>query len=538
MSRRIGVVAGLALGLVAALPAWAAQEALVLRQRAEQLAAQDRCEEALPRAQRARELEPGDARAALLAGRCQLRLGLYQDAIASLHTARELDPKLSGVSTDLAQCHYHLDQFSEANAELAKAEQENPDDARMHLYRGLLLLREAKQVEAAEAFDRASSLDPSLAGAAALYSGRSWEGAHERDKAAAALERARLAEPGSEWAKEAERELERLDEPYKRHVWGRARVGVEYDDNVPRRFDGSIDPLTGSNFGLPDTGKDHDVRIVFDGDVGGELLRDPDRSLGVVGGYRGNVHTQRFNQFDLQNPWISAWYDERLGEDTWLRLQPFGGYAWLEKDPFVIHGGGQATVSHAFSEQLVGRVFTRANVNDYLFRILPDPVLTVLSPALGADARRRRNRDGTQYTLGTEGSYEFASTLTRLTLGTAYEPYAAEGKDWDRNGYRGWAVLRQPLPLPIDVRFDVYGSFAYHDYDHRSSFLPANLYVFGQGPDRLDRIWEVQTDLTWDVTQWLALSARWNYIDNYSNTDVFDFDRHLVGGYLTVFLDN
>src|SRR5262245_6168857 len=97
----------LAIG-VAALPAFAADEGPVLRQRAEQLAGAGRCEEALPRARRARELAPGDARAALVEGRCLLRLGQYRESLAPLTKARELDPSLTGVSTDLAQAHYHL----------------------------------------------------------------------------------------------------------------------------------------------------------------------------------------------------------------------------------------------------------------------------------------------------------------------------------------------------------------------------------------------------------------------------------------------
>jgi Flp pilus assembly protein TadD len=74
VSRALRLLAAAVLA-AAALPALAADEAPVLRQRAEQLAASGRCEEALPRARRARELAPQDARAALVEGRCLLRLG-------------------------------------------------------------------------------------------------------------------------------------------------------------------------------------------------------------------------------------------------------------------------------------------------------------------------------------------------------------------------------------------------------------------------------------------------------------------------------
>ena len=327
MSARAWIFWALAIG-VAAGPAFAADEATVLRQRAEQLAAADKCDEALPRARRARELAPNDARAALVEGRCLLRMGLYRDAIAPLTTARELDPSLSGVSTDLAQAHYHLDDLDAASAELDRAEKENPDDARMHLYRGLVYSRQARQREAATSFDRASGLDPGLTGIAALYAGRSWAGAQERESARASLERARTAAPDSEWARAAETELDALDAPYRRSVWGEVYGGAEYDSNVTLRTGAGVDPFTQAVFPSIDNNKHEDMRGIYGGEVGAEFLRDPDQSAGVVGGYDGTAYTD-VNEFDLQYPWLSLWYDRRLDEDTWLRLQPFGGYAWL-----------------------------------------------------------------------------------------------------------------------------------------------------------------------------------------------------------------
>jgi hypothetical protein len=77
------------------------------------------------------------------------------------------------------------------------------------------------------------------------------------------------------------------------------------------------------------------------------------------------------------------------------------------------------------------------------------------------------------------------------------------------------------------------GRFTYEDYDHRSSYLAPNVYLFG-GPKRRDRIYEAEAELFYPLTEWLTVSARYRYADNVSNTAVFDYDRHIVGGYLTV----
>ena len=531
------ILAALVAG-VAALPAIAAEEAAVLRQRAEQLAAADRCEEALPRAQRARELDPRDARAVLIEGRCLLRLGKYREALAPLGAARELDPKLPGISADLAQAHYHLDEIDAASAELDRAERENPNDARTQLYRGLVLSRQAKQQDAAVAFDRASALDPGLSGVAGLYAGRSWASAQEREKARAALERARAADPDSEWGRTAQRELEVLDAPYQRHVWAKLRAGVEHDSNVTLQND-DLPFSTSQVSDFPDlrhADEQEDTRAVFEAEAGLEFLRDEEQSAGGAVGYNGNAH-DNVHQLDLQYPWLTFWYERRLSEDTSLRLQPFGGYAWLETDPFVIHGGATASLLHRFTDRISGQLYSRVNVNDFLYRIRPDPVIEVVAGIpVSEQVRRFRNRDGVESETGIEGRFSLVPGSTSLRAGTAYQRYWAEGRDWDRDGSRSWLGVTQALPLRFLL--DVSGSFTYYAYDHRSSyddrFFDPGRYLDGGGPKRRDRIWDAQAELSYPLTSWLEISARGQYTESESNTEVFDYDRWIAGGYLTV----
>ena len=138
----------LAVVLLAGAPALAADEAGVLRLSAEQLAAQDRCEEALPRARRARDLAPEDAAAALVEGRCALRLNLYDRAAEALEIAQRLDASIAGLHADLAVAYFHAGRKRDAGRALDAAEAESPGDARVPLYRGLLLL-DASENEAA-----------------------------------------------------------------------------------------------------------------------------------------------------------------------------------------------------------------------------------------------------------------------------------------------------------------------------------------------------------------------------------------------------
>lgn len=521
-------------GLLAA-PVRAAEEAAVLRQRAEQLAAQDRCAEALPRARRARELAPGDARAALVEGRCALRTGDYAGAVEPLEAARRLDPSLDGVTTDLGQVHYHLGRLDRAQEELARALERDPDDARALLYRGLVLLRRAENEEAARTLDRASRLDEQMSPAAAYYAGLAWEHAQERDRAVAALRRARDADPDGPWGEEADRALERVGESFRRHWWARVRGGLEHDSNPALRIPGSASAENVEVFGGFEFGERGDLRGVFDGELGAELLRSPEWSAGAIAGYQGNAYTD-LHEFDLQYPWLALWLDHRIAEKTWMRLQPFGGYQWLETDPFVAHGGVQLSVDHELGDALLGRVFGRYGYNDFLYRVSGSPVLLVFDTVVGSGfdalARGRRDRDGSEVDAGAELELDVDATATTLRGGAAYERYESDGEDWRRDGVRGWVGAEQELPLELDL--DLFASFAHRPYEHVSSFTRAPFLVAGGGTKRIDNVWELAGSLERPLGEHVTVGVRAAYTDHESNTTVFDYDRWIAGGYVVL----
>lgn len=528
-------LAAAALGLLA-VQARAADEAAVLRLRAEQLAAQDRCDEAVPRAERARELDPEDARAALVIGRCALHAGEYADAIEPLEDARRLDPSLEGVSTDLAQCHYHLEQLDRAESELERALQRNPDDARALLYRGLVLLSRSENAEAGAVLDRAGRLDPSVRPAASYYAGLAWEYARDRENAEQALEQARAADPDGPWGREAERALDRLEAPYQRHRWAQLKGGVEYDSNAALSADRfPPDPLLGVDFD-----EQGDARGVFEGQLGLELLRDPDWSAGLIGGFQGSAYAD-LHTFDLRYPYLSAWLDHRLDEVTWLRLLPYGGYQWLDTSPFLLHGGLEVSLDRQLTDPLLGRLYARYSYNDYLFPIHDDPLIASIAILTGNPLvndvfqpilRDRRNRDGSDVEAGFELTFGIASTETTLRGGAALEYYDARGKDWDHKGVRGWVGFDQELPAELFLQ--TFASFAHRPYDHVSSYSAPNVFIFGPFRNRIDNVWEVGGTLERPITDFAKLGIRVYYGNSDSNVGVFDYDRLIAGGYFTL----
>lgn len=517
--------------------ATAADEAAVLRLRAEQLAAQDQCEEALVRLRRARELAPEDARSALVTGRCALRLNRYEAALGSLEEARRLDPGVQGVAIDLAMAHFHRADYVSAERELANAERAMPDDPRVALYRGLLLLQRAQDVEGARALERAGRLDQDIDPLASYYAGLAWERARDRARAEEALRRVQSEAPGSDWAQQASLALDRLGEPYRRHWWADATLGMVYDSNVVLRGSGVVLPAEISN--------QEDGVGVWSLESGYELLRNPDWSAGAIAGYDGSAHFD-LNQFNLQYPTLAGWIDRRIDDASFVRLQPFFGYAWYDAEPYLGAVGGNLAYYRRYAASS-GRAFAEIVYDDYLFTIADDPVVLGLadlsvepqkSALLAGNERLKsaRDRDGVEVAAGYEQVLAVREG-TSVRAGVGYRHYDAAGTEYTHDHFGLWLGARQRLPWRFDL--DVVGSYAYEPYRYPSTYVnplakALNPAWLDTGPRRRDNVWRVKVLLERPINDWLKASARWQYDNNDSNTSVFKYDRHIAGGFLTV----
>lgn len=509
------LVAVLAAGLVATA-ARAADEGLVLRESAERLAATGRCQEAIEKARRARDLAPDDARAAALEGRCELYLKRYDAAVAPLETARRLDPTLPGVAVDLLMAQYHRGDFAAAERALADAEAQSPDDPRLLLYRGLLHLERAEDAQAASDLERAARADASIDPLASYYAALAWERARQREKAREALERAELGQ--APWSEQARQALARLDTSA--HVglgawWATLIGGLEWDDNVVLRGDGVSLP----NPGLPShVSNQADARGVWSAEAGAELLRSRNWAGGAIAGYDGNAHFD-LGAYDLQSPNASLWLDRRLGEHSFARLQPFASYTWYDANPFLAEVGGVLSLHHEFERAGSGRLYGQYSYRDYLYstKNLGGP------PSLA----RQRNRDGTDFRVGYDHTLAVTDSTT-LRGGILYGRYEAQGDEYSHESYGAYAGLRQALPAKF--AFDAEGGYAYEPYRHPSSFFVGTPNTV----KRRDSIWTVRLLLERPLTHRLTLSGYWRYTNESSNTPVFDYDRNILGGYFTL----
>jgi tetratricopeptide (TPR) repeat protein len=515
----------------------------VERARGERLALAGRCEEALPLLARAADDEPGDARLALMTGNCQLRLQRYEEAAASLGRARSLDPKLPDVDLSLAIARFHAGDAEGALAAVADARRAGSTRPELDLYEGLALLELGReQASAARALERAADAGPrTLDPVASYYAALAWRGADEEDRARAALEKVLVEHPDTEWGEAARRALDRAPAAAGPRRWARVSAGVEYDTNVVFR---------GRGVTLPDEiGDEEDVRAVWSAEVAGELVRRGPWALGVRADYLGTAHAD-VTDYDLQYPGGGVWADRWLSEQSLVRLDYAYHYGWLGYSSYVSAHEVTPQWIHRFDERGTLRVYGQLWLYDFFQNDgdevdgpgAPGQACALVSPGItrcgppGLDEDEERDRDGIGGAVGVEHTLPVEALRGEVWGGAFWEIYESEGTEYQYRGYGVRGGFRSALP----ARFTLAGSagYVYRPFEHPSTYPDTDDVVSGfqyalDGDDRSDDVVEVDVELERALTDRLFASVRYAYLWNGSNVAVFDYDRHIVGAYLT-----
>jgi tetratricopeptide (TPR) repeat protein len=510
--------------------------------RATALAREGRCADALGVLA---EIDRPTARSENLRAQCQLETKDWPAALATLEEVKRLDPATPDLELHLAIARFHMGDYEgsrEALDAAAPAAQQNPQ---YHLYRGLVLLQEARSAEAARQLARARAIGPDrVEPGASYYEGLAWAGAEDTEKAREALDRVITTAPGTAWAAEAERAKANLDRlaTGRGDVWGFARAGLEYDDNVRLR----------GNEVFPENQGNHDMRAVWLLHGGAELLAGEGWAAGVQGTYYGSSHFD-LTDFNEHYPVLGVWYDRRLGEDTFLRLGYDVGYAWYNYDPYLFTNTARASLFRDFGEAGRTEVFATPYKYNYLYSVRdvpddPDPLTdecnTLDTPVrvgpacgpTGLNESQERNRDGWGLATGVEHRLPVAAVDTELLGGVAYLRYSARGSEYSYNGVGTWVGTDTALPFEAAFRTAVaYSHLSYRNestYPDPSSISPDTRYTLDDDDRHEDR-WTFAVELEKYITAAWSASVRYSYTNNNSNVDVFAYDREIIGGYVT-----
>jgi len=510
-----------------------------------QHAAASGCEDVLPEIERARAAHPNSASLARLEGECQIELLEYAEAAAALKASARLAPEAENTQLYLAVALYHLEDYPAAwrALEAAKGHYTPSATPQFELYRGLLLLERGEHADAATALERATQASPGeVEPVASYYAGLSFLGTRDRNEARAAFQRVVDHDPDGPWGKQARAVLDSVT--LEERNWVGLRAGLEYDSNAVLLGDGI--PLA------EDISGEADGRGVWFLEGGLELFDSANWSGGLILNYAGSAYFE-LTQFDVDHPTVGGWLDHWLDDRSLLRLRYSFGHAWVGYDSFVFSQGAVLAGYHAWKSIGNSQVTLSWERNDYKYDIpfVPSanpqtgncPLAFGSCAPLGFDSQAARNRDGNGFHLTLLHEISVDSTrlpgLSDLMLraGFAYRRYWAKGSDWDYAGYRVSAGL--DVDLPWELEFDAEGSWEYLPFDNPSSYPDPPLIENGMPytlptEDRLDKVGRFTAILTRPITRRIEVSARYDYIRNDSNVAVFNYDRQVVGLYLSL----
>jgi tetratricopeptide (TPR) repeat protein len=492
-----------------------------LRLRAAALEAEGQCEEAIALARQAYVDGRYDARIGLVAGRCEVRLKRYPQALATLDEAKALPPQMAEIDLYRGIALYHLDDLEAARNALGSVGDALGENPLLDLYTGMLKLQEEQAREAALLLERARRADArAVEPVASYYAFLAWRSLGEDARAEAALERVREIDPDGPWVAEAERILSRRHLRSRPDVWASLRAGIEYDTNVV---------LRGSGVALPgDISDDSDWRGVWAADGGIELLRTEVWSAGFLAAYTGSAHIE-LSDFNYQFPTASAWIDRELGSDTTARARYDFGYAWVDKESFVMTHDWTASVHHRWEEAGRTSLAVVPFLRDYKYELVAPPGA---DPENFEEIRDALDRSGVGVDVALEHRYGTGLGDLEVRGGYIYTHYSSDGIEYDFDGH-GFALgLNSSLPFDDDesraeVVVDAWAGYTYRPYER------ASIYQSSAGR-RKDHILEVGAALERPITDRTSLLFKYTFVDNRSNVDAYDYDRHIVGGYITV----
>ncbi len=541
--RRIGrslllAVVGLGTGLVLVPPPAFPSDTSGRRQ-ALSLAAEGRCEPALPALRRVHQALPGDAEVAQILGECAIRLRSFGLAVEALEAARRIAPTRPRLDLDLGIAYYHLGRLDAAAEALGRAaKRETGIVPERLLYSGLLAFDRGEAALAARRLAQAAHLEGrSVEPMASFHLGRALDSLDERARAKEAFDRVIRDWPGTAWAEEARRALDRLESRDRIRRWGSVELGLEHDDNVL---------LRGRGVDLPtEISGQSDERVYWLLDGGALLLDRAGWSGGLTMRYAGAAYRE-IDSFDSQAPGGTLWLDRRLGSGaSGVRLQYDFDAVWIDEDPFLYAQRLAVSVDRSWGRAGRTKASVSVGIDEYRFDVddIPDGIgqpgdpcpggVLVCGPP-GLDEQEARNRDGYDVNAALAHWMPLPWSGAWIEGELRYQRYQTQGQEFDRQRHQ--VELAAGLELPWALRFSARGRYAYIPHDDPTTFSDPRDLPPGGGVQlgldaarRREQETFVQLRLERAFGRHVLVAADWSRTRNHSNSDVFDYDRNVVG---------
>lgn len=452
---------------------------------------QDDLEEARRQFERVVEIDPQDEAALHYLALIAQEQGRLEEAIELYQRARELDPDDSDLLFDLGTALLDAGRNAEARTAFEQVIQRQPQRARAHLFAGIAAYRDRQYDAAIGSLDRAVELQPDLRVQARYYQGLAEAFRGDLIAAEGAFSDVQEQSPQSPLGRSAGSLAGRVREATPRNWTLSVTGGWEWDTN----------PTLGGE------GAEQDDQFRLIGRVRGSYRIFDFERLDLTAGYDGYVgwHFEN-NDVDLQTHtgWASlgsTWGPVRLG----LRYDYLFSLLDLTRELRMLH-----VVTPSATVREGGWGLTQA----YFQYQNHDQRIDIASPAF--------DRDGHQYTVAINQFIFVGGPLRYVRFGALGDFYRPDGSEFDYHGVEGNVGFG--LTLPFGFELTALYRFGYRDYLNKSVVV---------AKFRDDMRHRLDLDLAKEIAEGWELSGAGNFTDNKSDVGPFDYDRLILGVYVT-----
>lgn len=424
-------------------------------------------------------------------GKTYLEMGRFEDALAHFNTARAISPELAGLDEDLANLYYKMSDYKQAAALFADIAKEDPSNVIAHYYGGISLLKLERYHEAIDYFAAASEKSPTVKTNGYYYLGICYQKVGKTDKAIDAFTYVQthaapgaLKENAGKWLDAIAKE-KKARKPFSLYL----KIGGQYDDNV------RLEPLD------QDLYADEDDTAAIGHFMGRyNIINRKDFTFGV-----GYSHYQAYyndlSEFDLTGSTGTVFAKYRL-QPFVFGLSYLPSYYWVDYDSYLRQHQIRPDVTYPFTKNFLGKFAYTYSDKEYFD---------------GED------RDGYAH----EGYLDLYYSINknyRIFGGGGYEVNDARHPDEDYDEYKTKIGCTIKAPWKLDLILT--GKYKARRYANEDSLLAET---------REDDQYAAKLSLSRPVFfDWLRLMLEYQYTNNQSNIEDFEYDRNLVTVSMTV----
>jgi tetratricopeptide (TPR) repeat protein len=451
--------------------------------------------EAIETFTKARNEDPRSSTAAFFLGMAYKQTMDYEKAFGNLKDAVTLTPRIKEALAEVIDVAMQIGNIVEAKKWVDVAEKENISPAKIAFLKGLIFTEEGKNKEAAEAFEKAKSINPKISQAADIQIALSYMRDRELKKAKKSFESAILSDPQSDLAGFARQYLASVEQRLAAEKPFRYTISLfgQYDDNMVLKPDEQSLATGITNEGSRVLNSSFRVNYV-------PVLKGP-WLFSAQYAFASGLHDKNVHTHDSMSNSISVTPGYNFG-DFALNLAISYNHALVRRPSYKRYSGsfraGPLVRVALKGNQLLEVFMGYTNNEIFQFALAPE-----------------EDRDSHGY-----GSYLSWVWLFKensfLNLRYQSSRQDTDGRNWD-NRTNGFSA-NLAVPVHNRVKLQLSGQTTKQDFDHRHTTF--NII-------REDKTYSFSGGLSWQWLKNVTVVAQYSRIMADSNIGIYDYTRNL-----------